>query len=168
VYCFEGLLVDGEKEEPVMPGPATTCTAEVRDLIVHAVQKGALFETAAAYAGIEKETFRAWLKKGRAGKSPYDELVAGLDMAVCSFEVNALRLINAHACGDWHAAAWLLERKFPERWGRKWQTTGPELAEDGTMLTEDQLDAASDDELLSIIDAVAKVAAKREPTLNSS
>lgn len=144
-----------------MPGPKTTCTQEVQDLIVSAISAGAIFEVAAAYAGVKKETLKDWLRKGRAGKAPYAAFVGSLDEALAKSEVSALRMIQAAGLYDWKAAAWYLERKWPERWGRKWQTTGAELSEDGQMLSDDQLAEMTDEELEKVIDAVAKASAKR-------
>lgn len=108
--------------------------------ILAALQAGAYIETAAAYAGIHKDTFYAWLKRGRAAKDAaidYDTSIIdqkkvpesehqfvrfsdAIEKALADSELMALQEINkASKDGHWQAAAWRLERKFPQRYGRR-------------------------------------------------
>lgn len=108
--------------------------------LVAALQSGAYIETAAAYAGISKDTFYRWLKIGRAVKdAAMDEETGLLDMnripadqrqfaelsdavekAQADSEMICLQQIQKAALdGAWQAAAWRLERKFPQRYGRR-------------------------------------------------
>ncbi len=51
-------------------GRPTKFTPETRELIIAAIRTGNYIETAAAVAGISKETFYAWMHKGEAEDAP--------------------------------------------------------------------------------------------------
>jgi hypothetical protein len=93
-------------------------TAEVADRICQAILAGATIETAAAHAGIGASTFYDWIKRGRDGDQHYAEFVDQLDQAVATSEVRDLAIIARAAEEHWQAAAWRLERRFPERYAR--------------------------------------------------
>jgi hypothetical protein len=57
----------------------------------------------------------------RVGDSPYPE---PLERAL-SEEVLLIHVARA-AATSWTAAAWLLERRHPERWAKQYRTSGPE------------------------------------------
>lgn len=101
----------------------TKLTPEVHETIVGMLRKGNFVETAAAAAGVDRETVRRWLRRGASAKSGRfkrfrDDVLA----AVSEAEVGLVDLVRKAAKGKrpaWQAAAWMLERKFPERWGRR-------------------------------------------------
>lgn len=68
---------------------------------------------AAKRVGIHDGTLRRWVRR-----SP--TLAAQLEEAEARFEVAALSAVvdAAFEPAHWTAAAWLLERRFPSRWGR--------------------------------------------------
>ena len=98
-------------------------------------------ETAAAAVGIHKTTLYEWLRKGATIQIAHDKVLASgepfaiseddmvllefpyaVEKAMAESELSDLRQINAAAkSGQWQAAAWRLERKFPQKWGRKIQ-----------------------------------------------
>lgn len=94
---------------------------------------GGYVETAAAVAGVSKSTFFAWLERGdpegaKAENAPYRAFRARIERARAQGETRAVTLIATAASKDWKAAAWMLERQFPERWagplGRKHAQSG--------------------------------------------
>jgi hypothetical protein len=101
-------------------------TPEIAQKIVQAVRTGSSLEGSAKYAGVPPSTFFDWLKRGRnpRGFKPYRDLAAALDEALGAFEVNANALIAKAAVEKWDAAAWQLERKFPDRYGRRTRIDG--------------------------------------------
>jgi transposase len=110
----------------------TKLTPEVQDRIVAALRAGNYQETAAAYAGISAKTFYEWLNRGES-EEPKEEAFRNFREAVekakADAEVRDIALIDKAAHdGSWQAAAWKLERKFPNRWGRVTRTeiSGPE------------------------------------------
>jgi len=79
--------------------------------IVQAVEMGATYELACGYAGISESTFYAWKKK--------PEFLESLKAAEGRAAVKWLAQIEqASREGTWQAAAWKLERRHPQDYGR--------------------------------------------------
>jgi transposase len=115
-----------------MAGRQTKLTPEVQDRIVAALRAGNYQETAARYAGISEDTFYEWLKRGKEEPgSAYSEFSEAVEKAKADAEVRDVALIDKAAHdGSWQAAAWKLERKFPNKWGRvnRTEISGPDGA----------------------------------------
>ena len=98
---------------------------EINDAVVHkivtAIRAGNYMETAATFAGIAKPTLYYWLKKGNKEKSGvYRDFLNSVNKALAEAEMrDVLNIDKAAGTGQWQASAWRLERKFPDRWGRK-------------------------------------------------
>lgn len=104
---------------PRKRGRPTSLTKERENLLFNALAAGASFETAAAFAGVARSTFQEWLKRGRRDEQPYAALLERVDEAVAISEVRDLQRVNLAAETTWQAAAWRLERRWPERYGRR-------------------------------------------------
>ncbi len=103
-------------------GRPSKLTPELQEKIVTAIRAGNYIETAAAYAGVSKDTLYAWLKRGGrevSAKSPYHRFSDAVEKALADAEMRDVLLIGKAAEENWQAAAWRLERKFSDRWGRK-------------------------------------------------
>ncbi|WP_080840023.1 hypothetical protein [Cohnella massiliensis] len=108
-------------------------TPEVQQKIVEAIKMGNYIETAAAYAGISKNTLYDWMKRGarekdriagtnrkpKATEAPFVAFSDAIEKAMADAEVRDVLIIANAAKENWQAAAWRLERKYPDRWGRK-------------------------------------------------
>ena len=93
-------------------GSPTKRTDANRATILRALRHGASYKRAAEAAGISYETFRTWRESDPA-------FSAALQKAQAAMTAKALRAIEeAHQSGAWQAAAWWLERTFPEEYGR--------------------------------------------------
>ena len=73
--------------------------------------------------GIAEETWYRWLREGEASDNP-DDLKRQFYESVKKAEANAIArnvalIQRAAQEGNWQAAAWWLERKFPSEWGKK-------------------------------------------------
>jgi len=80
--------------------------------IIQAIDLGATYELAAHYAGISYETFRDW----RENKPAFS---AAVKEAEGRAAVKWLAKIEQAASeGNWTAAAWKLERRYPQDYGR--------------------------------------------------
>lgn len=115
-----------EPRRAVPRGPdgtfVTTITEEKIAQIVQLVQAGVTFQGAAGYAGVPQQTFYRWMLNGRRYPDEFPleaKLIADLDEALGSFEATALMGIRRAAENNWQAWAWLLERKFPDRYSKK-------------------------------------------------
>ncbi|MCX6179880.1 MAG: hypothetical protein NT163_11060 [Chlorobiales bacterium] len=72
--------------------PAGKISKEIIALISKILEEGNYREVACRIAGIDRKTLANWMKRGEHEKA---------------------------ALTSWYAAAWLLERRWPERWGRR-------------------------------------------------
>lgn len=103
-----------------MAGRKCKLTPEVQAAIVQALGVGATHEHACQFAGIGHDTFYAWLKKGSEGKTPFSEFSEAVKKAEAQAGVGWLAQIETAARqGQWQAAAWKLERRYPKVWGRQ-------------------------------------------------
>jgi hypothetical protein len=75
---------------------------------------------AARACGITATTVYRWMKRGEAEpEGPFGEFCTALKRADAAAEAGWLQPVTAAAeRGDWKAAAWLLERRHPQKWGR--------------------------------------------------
>jgi len=90
------------------------CTDSSREKILHALELGASFQSAAAAGGISYSTLAFW----RSEDSTFAE---ACEAARGLMELRNLQRIDAAAEESWQAAGWLLERRRPEDYGRKFQ-----------------------------------------------
>lgn len=113
-----------------------------------ALSIGSYIETAVKYAGITEGTYYKWVKRGRRaienaerlfedgkiGKLEdgveqadveYIDFVVQLDDIFAKAEMKHLMNLNAHSKKNWQVSAWILERRYPERWGRKTVIANP-------------------------------------------
>lgn len=119
-------------------GRPTKLTQELMDEIIKVIRSGNYIETACAYAGIEKKSLYNWMKRARKelerlDKNPrakmkkseaiYVDFLHAVEKALAYAEIRDVTLIGKAAEESWQAAAWRLERKFPDKWGRKEKLT---------------------------------------------
>ncbi len=95
-------------------------TPEVQTAICQAIRAGNYNGVAANYAGIGESTFYLWLTQGEQAQSgKYVEFLEAVKKAESDAETRNVALIETAASQSWQAAAWWLERKHNNRWGRK-------------------------------------------------
>jgi len=107
----------------------TKLTPEVKDRISQAILMGATYELAAHYGGITYKTFNEWMKQGEQdSEGEFCEFSEAIKSAEGKAAVGWLAKIEKAATGgNWQAAAWKLERRYPKDYGRQIQEhTGPE------------------------------------------
>lgn len=101
-------------------GRPTKLNPTVQAAVVQAIAGGNTRETSAAFAGITKNTFYEWLARGRAAQSGlYREFADAIEKAEADAVAVSVALIRRAAQTQWQAAAWWLERRYSEEWGRK-------------------------------------------------
>ena len=95
-------------------------TPEVRARILEALRVGATYRAACEYAGVSDDSLARW----RAADAGFAE---ALKSACAQAYMRNLGIIQKAATKMWQAAAWWLERKFPEEWARRdrFEHTGP-------------------------------------------
>jgi transposase len=103
-------------------GSTPLLTAGLIKVLTDAIRNGAYVETAAALCGISKQTFYRWLKQAEEDNAPnlIQKLSDAVKKSMAESEMRDLAVIDqAGQNGQWQASAWRLERKHPEKWGRK-------------------------------------------------
>ena len=99
----------------------TKLTPEVQERIVAVLRSGAYVEQAAEAAGIGRSTFDDWIRRGdsdAAKDKPFRDLRDAVEQARAEAEARHVALIARASSKSWQAAAWLLERQYPNRWGK--------------------------------------------------
>ena len=103
----------------------TKLTPEAQEAIVDGINAGLTFRLSCARAGVTPATFYNWLGKGEVAKSGV--LMEFFDAVERAKADSALRLVSQitlQAPADWRAAAFMLERRFPDDYGKRTEVTG--------------------------------------------
>ena len=101
-------------------GRPSKLTPEVTKRLTEAIRAGNYYEAACGYAGIGYSTFRAWMVRGEKAKSgKYREFVEAITRAEYEAEVRIVAQWQKHMPEDYRAIRDFLERRYPDRWGRK-------------------------------------------------
>lgn len=93
---------------PRTVGPLSRFNEETAGAILQALADGCYLETAAAAAGLRKETLHDWLRWGNEGRQPYADFLAQATQARATAEARDVAFIGKS--DDWRAHAWRLER----------------------------------------------------------
>jgi transposase len=128
----------------------TKLTPEITDKLCRAIRMGITNEDAASMANIGRSTFYRWKQRGKAAKSgAYRDFWDHIKRAEVECKAILLKRVHDAASGNqeivetrevvrdggvvevitttkrlppaWQAAAWILERKFPDEFGRNRQ-----------------------------------------------
>lgn len=116
----------------------TKLTKNVTEKLVKAIKAGNFIDVAVVYAGISTASYYRWRERAdkeltRITKAlehnsyakilrserKYVEFRDTIDEALSVAEVAAVFTIRSTFPDDWRSAAWYLERRYPDRWGRK-------------------------------------------------
>jgi len=88
-----------------------------KERLLESIAAGNYLKVACAYAGISYSTYRNWMVQGeQTTKGQYRKFFEEVNEAIAEAEVVSVARIKKAENRDWRAAAWLLERRHPERW----------------------------------------------------
>jgi transposase len=80
---------------------------------------GLHFGAACKLADLCERTVFNWRKYAKEGKQPFASYVSDIEKAeVQAEQVLVAKIQRAASSGTWTAAAWILERRWPERWAK--------------------------------------------------
>ena len=122
-------------------GKPTIISEAKANMLLNAVSKGLRYDDAALLAGINRDTFLKWRRHARNGVAPYSELLADMDAAEQAGKMAMLDTVVSIARGEvpeiiemtrvtedrqittkrspeWRAAAWILERRYRDEFGK--------------------------------------------------
>jgi transposase len=101
-------------------GRPSKLNEKTKKRLLAALKEGANQDEAASYAGISESTFYRWMERGESEKKgqyrEFWEAVKRTESEAVMISLDTIR--NAEKRGDWRAAAWKLERRFPDKWGK--------------------------------------------------
>lgn len=126
-------------------GRPTKLTPGIADAIVAAIREGCPYEVAAQTTGVSQTSIYAWKARGeRESTGPYADFLKAIKRAEADAELEAIERVRGIGFGgvvigrrivtqrngdviedvtyshpQWQAFAWYLERKYPDRWGRR-------------------------------------------------
>lgn len=96
-------------------------TEELCDKICKDIQQGGTLKYAAMHNGITEQTFYNWMKRGQESKTQTGKFFEFFESVKRAQEDGKTRLISKiemHGERNWQALAWLLERMYPDEFGR--------------------------------------------------
>ena len=107
--------------QPNRGGRPSLMTEEVRDRLCSALADGNHFDTACSYAGIGYSTFRSWMVAAQESDAEPKllEFLEVITRAMHEAEFYAVKSVKDQMTKDWRAAIAFLERRFPQKWGRR-------------------------------------------------
>lgn len=127
-------------------------TPEVQERLLTAIRQGLKYDTACALAGITYHTMRNWMIAGESTKDGiYFNFFTALKKAEAEAEEELIKSIRNAGHREWQANAWILERRYPERWARRERSENVTINVDLDQLTDDQLTRIANGESVSIV-----------------
>jgi transposase len=95
----------------MVAGRPTKYDADVAKAIIGAIELGLPYRHAAAYGGVDERTFARWREK-------YVDFADAVKAAEARAVAGRLARIRRAEDESWQAAAWYLERRYPQEFGR--------------------------------------------------
>jgi hypothetical protein len=108
-------------------GRPSALTDDLRAQIERDLASGTTRARAAQRAGVPDNSLKRWLAEGKVVRRQLDHAPPpppSPELPIAERLVQAepglvAAIIQAAQRGSWQAAAWLLERSYPDRWGRR-------------------------------------------------
>lgn len=127
-----------------MPGRPTKLDADLQRSMVRHLRRGLTIEATCDIVGIDRQSYYNWMERGEQGEEPYLTFFGAIKQAMGQSEAVALAVVRKAALGwiegktvhkvdsdgksetttttlrrfEWQAAAWMLERRFPDKYSR--------------------------------------------------
>jgi hypothetical protein len=106
---------------PEMPrgrGRPTKLTDSVIAKLVLFISAGNPYKIACAAVGVGYSTFAGWMAAAESGDPEYQDFLEHITHAQAEAAQRLLAKVEGAADDDWRAAAWILERRFPEHFAK--------------------------------------------------
>lgn len=115
---------------PAGGGRPTELTPDVLAEVTRVLPVVLYVETLADYIGVTRFTVRNWIKRGKKEEKRlrhprakpcereaiFLQFFYAIKKAIADGQFHSLQIIRNAAATQWTAAAWLMERRFPEQW----------------------------------------------------
>lgn len=89
----------------------------IMERIYSDIRAGLSLECAAQRAGVVPATLQNWIRRGKRGDELYVTFYQESRKALADAQALYVARINLASKDDWKAAAWMLERMWPETYG---------------------------------------------------
>jgi transposase len=97
-------------------------TPELQTQLCKLIAAGSPPAVAAQASGIAEGTFYAWMRRAESNRKAdlrYRNFKRAVELASAESEaILVTRIAKAASAGSWSAAAWILERRWPQRWSK--------------------------------------------------
>ncbi len=126
--------------------------------MIELIKAGNYVEVACDMVGLYNSTYNEWMRKAESSTraNKYTHFSDTLKKAQAFSEARDVALIARAGEKHWRAAAWRLERRYPERWGRQKLGVKHSGNVDGTVSHIDEIDRRAIKEALNIVAMSAK------------
>lgn len=96
-------------------------TPELQEKFCDAIENGDSILGACGYVGIDESTYYKWMKKAEEakGRTKFVKFKECVDKAKAKALHNFEQVITRASTEHWQAAAWMLERRHPNMYGKK-------------------------------------------------
>jgi transposase len=104
-------------------GRKTKLQDDIQHRLISAIEKGLTIVDACEYAGISEKTYYNWLNKNtdeikdEEERKKFVQFLQNIKKAQSECQMYCLDFIMKDK--SWQSKAWLLERRFPDRWAKK-------------------------------------------------
>lgn len=107
--------------------------------VVRAIRRGLPYKLAAAAGGVSYNTFVRWRNEGAKPDGPpqFRQFLNRLRMAEADAAERLFGLIEDRAKEHWQAAAWMLERRHPDLFGKNAVPPDQPLGEFAVLIDDD-------------------------------
>lgn len=148
----------------IVTGRPTSLTPEVEKRVLEAIKAGNYKATACKLAGIHRDTLNGWELRGKTGEEPYASFSDALQTAEAEAESGLLQQIMTAAPAVvgisgpdmWQRLAWIMERRWPQRWSGRVRL---QVSEELGAFTAKVRAALDDDTYRKVVDATREDAA---------
>ena len=101
-------------------GRKTKLTPELQEKILLHIRAGNYIRTACMAVGISEQDYFNWVKWGeQRRKGVFFEFFKAVKKAEAEAEARLVTIVNLAGPSNWQAAMTMLERKYPDRWGKR-------------------------------------------------
>ena len=104
-------------------GRKTKLQDDIQHRLISAIEKGLTIVDACEYAGISEKTYYNWLNKNtdeikdEEERKKFVQFLQDIKKAQSECQMYCLDFIMKDK--SWQSKAWLLERRFPDKWAKK-------------------------------------------------
>lgn len=129
---------------------------QILKVLFDTLHEGASIQAACDLAGIDKSNITKWCRYARSGDEKYIPFLNGYKKARAGLESALVKNIRTAANTQWQAAAWMLERLKPKRYGRKNNISfnGDAIVRSGAINPEQFVQMLTAEQLSQLISAI--------------